>query len=128
VLKNIAIFFLSIYLLGTTPIGQLCKLPLLFEHFQEHQLENKNLSFISFLKMHYFNGDPKDADYDKDMKLPFKTVDFNSSACACVVFENPTFKLDNPRITKLVVKNLSKSKSWHSNSCLNAIWQPPRFV
>jgi hypothetical protein len=128
VIKGIAIFFLSIYLLGATPIGQLCKLPLLIEHYQEHQKENKDLSLIEFLKMHYFNGDPKDADYDKDMKLPFKTIDFNNSVSTFIAFEIPSFKIEKKIYTELSVQKFTTSDSWYSNSYLNAIWQPPRVA
>jgi hypothetical protein len=128
VIKGIAIFFLSIYLLGTTPIGQLCRLPMLLSHFQEHQKENKDLSFIGFLKMHYFNGDPKDADYDKDMKLPFKTIDVNTSISVYTAFEMPSFQIERQNFIDLKVNKFSTSDSWYSNSYLDAIWQPPRVA
>ncbi len=31
------------------------------------------ISFIAFLKEHYVQDDPSDADYARDMQLPFKT-------------------------------------------------------
>ncbi len=127
-IKCIAILFLFIYLLGATPLGQLCKLPMLIEHYQEHQKENKDISFLSFLKMHYFNGDPKDADYEDDMKLPFKTIDVNTALLAFVAFENPTFKLERSIFIELRVNKTTSSDSWHTNKYLSAIWKPPRTV
>lgn len=71
--RIIAILFLSLQLLTSTELCQLAKLPILLEHYKEHAQLNQGISFVTFLKMHYFNGDPKDADYERDMQLPFKT-------------------------------------------------------
>lgn len=126
--KGLAIFFLSVYLMGTTPVGQLCKLPLLFSHFQQHKAESENLSFIDFLKMHYFNGDPKDADYKDDMKLPFKTFEVNTSISPCIGFAVPYFKIERPQFISISSQKIPSSESWHSNAFLTAIWQPPRVA
>ncbi len=71
--KIIAISFLLVYLFSTTEAKQLLKLPLVFQHFKEHQKENKTISFLHFLKIHYLQGSPRDKDYNRDMQLPFKT-------------------------------------------------------
>jgi len=42
--KITAILLLGIYLLAATEAHQLLKLPKVFEHFAEHQLEDKNIS------------------------------------------------------------------------------------
>ncbi len=49
------------------------KLPVVFQHFAEHQQEDKNISFFHFLSIHYLHGSPMDKDHDRDMQLPFKT-------------------------------------------------------
>jgi hypothetical protein len=71
--KLFAISFLFIYLFSTTELHQLLKAPLLIEHFMEHREENKDITLWQFLYAHYAGDYVKDADYDKDMKLPFKT-------------------------------------------------------
>jgi hypothetical protein len=124
--KNISVFFLSIYLLSTTQLSELLKLPLLIQHFTEHQKETKDISFLIFLKMHYFNGDPKDADYDKDMKLPFKTTHVNTSISTYIAFESQSFQLKRQIYTELKIRVFTIFDSWYSNSYLNAIWQPPK--
>ena len=45
----------------------------MFQHYAEHQVEDKSISFIDFLDIHYMHGSPKDDDYDRDMQLPFKS-------------------------------------------------------
>lgn len=127
-MKCIVLFFLSVYLLGTTPLGQLCKLPLLFEHYQEHQLDNKNMSFLGYLRMHYFNGDPKVADYEKDMKLPFKSIEFNNIVSTYIAFEVPLYIIEKLIYTELQVQKYTTSDRCHSNTYLDAIWQPPRVA
>jgi hypothetical protein len=73
--KYLAFLMLFSYLFSTTELNEVLKVPVFIEHFIEHSQENPNLSFLGFIKLHYFNGDPKDADYETDMKLPFKKHD-----------------------------------------------------
>ena len=125
--KTIAILFLSIYLLATTEAHQLFKLPVVFQHFVEHQQEDSNISFLKFLDMHYMHGSPKDADYDRDMQLPFKKsadcVSVMASAAVpnqlAIVLEYPVFFIQQEKIELDHNKPLS--------SCLSNIWQPPKY-
>jgi hypothetical protein len=126
--RAIAILFLSTYLLSTTQLGELLKLPMLIEHFIEHKAENKAISFFTFLQMHYFNGDPKDADYDKDMKLPFKTVNVNPTAIAFCYNPNFSFNFSKPTFATIFKQKFPRTAVHFSSSYLDAIWQPPRLV
>ena len=74
-----ALFFFTLYLLSTTEASQLLKLPVIIQHYQEHQQLNKHISFFAFLDMHYMHGSPHDEDYDRDMQLPFKRADHHAS-------------------------------------------------
>ena len=92
-----------------------------------HEKENPKLSFIGFLKMHYFNGDPKDSDYEQDMRLPFKS----HNSCATVTFLSvPTlinhqdFKII---LYPIVIRINSLPDIHYSSYHLKAIWQPPKF-
>lgn len=101
---------------------------MLVSHYQEHHKENKKLGFIDYLKMHYFNGNPIDADHGKDMKLPFKNIDFNTSISAFIAFEMPSFQIQRQNFIEITIINLPSSDRWHANSYLDAIWQPPRIA
>ncbi|MEI6948551.1 hypothetical protein V9K67_15260 [Paraflavisolibacter sp. H34] len=68
-----AILLLSLQLLTHVGLYQLLKLPVLAQHYYEHQRTNKELSLLSFLKTHYFIDDTRNADYARDQQLPFKT-------------------------------------------------------
>lgn len=60
-------------------LDQLAKLPILFQHFAEHQERDKSVSLMQFLAMHYWGDDMNDNDNDRDMQLPFKKLDDHHS-------------------------------------------------
>ena len=68
--KWVSILLLSLYLLSTTELNQLLKLPVLIEHYLEHKNLNPEMTLVAFFKMHY-DHPVKDADYKTDRKLPF---------------------------------------------------------
>lgn len=117
--------FLSIYLLSSTQLKELLKLPILVEHFIEHKEKDTSICFLEFLCMHYAHGDVKDADYDKDMKLPFKSAENSHSS---VSFYLPaTFKQDFAIHFKEGKQKFPLYNSNYSSAYLSSIWQPPRI-
>jgi hypothetical protein len=120
--KAITILFLSIYLLSATEISQLLKLPKLIEHVKAHQL-----SLWEFLCIHYGQGNVFDADYNEDMKLPFKaennTVALTSSAYYPLL---STVSISVP--AEFPVKNsFAVTEQFVHSSYLSNIWQPPKI-
>ncbi len=81
---NTGLFLLVLYLATATPLAELVKVPVLFEHFQEHRQESPDISVLDFFRIHYFNGNERDADYSRDMQLPFKTFEASSAVLALV--------------------------------------------
>jgi hypothetical protein len=128
--KVIVIFLLSTIALSTTEFCQLLKLHVLVAHYQEHKAENSDLTFFSFLKMHYFNNNPKDADYDKDMKLPFKTTCIEHHVSVYVWEEISIFVNICCEKTKLIrffeQNRLFSEQNSLPSSYLTSIWQPPQ--
>lgn len=53
----------------------LLKIPVLIEHFKEHQQLDAEISFWSFIKLHYFDPLVVDEDYQRDRQLPFRDTD-----------------------------------------------------
>lgn len=127
ILKRIStIFLLSVYLFSATEAYQLLKLPVVFEHFKEHKAQDKNIDFLSFIVLHYFRGNPKDADYDRDMQLPFKTSD-NFVVSIIPVTIPAICKVILPpqkfiHTSDYILKNDKAAAAAH----LDAIFQPPR--
>ena len=99
--KCIVIFFLASYLFSTTQLCELLKLDNLIEHYVEHTNNDKNLTLWGFLCMHYSGDNIKDADYDKDMQLPFKTLDTcnHTAINFCTPIQDYQFK-ENIIVTK----------------------------
>lgn len=127
-IKVISYSLISIVLFATTPLKELAKLPLLIEHFIEHVEANPHLDIVSFLNMHYFNGDPIDEDYEEDMKLPFKTLDFSSSVVFLII---PSFhEAILPYVSKIVTNLTSPNykNDFSKSAALSSIWQPPKIL
>lgn len=124
--KKIAILFLSIYLCSTTEAHELLKIPVVFQHFIEHQQEDPQISAIQFLQIHYLQGNVKDKDYDRDMQLPFKTAGefFSSSASAFVPFSS-AIQIQYPSLPVIKVWSLHQPSLIFSAYQVN-IWQPPK--
>jgi len=124
--KLISIFFLSVYLFSITEAHQLLKIPIIFQHFAEHSSADNNINFLQFLGMHYFNGDPKDGDYERDMKLPFKT----SSDCvvSVVSVDVPETYYFIPPIEIPLAKNefCNRNDFFIPREILSNIFQPPK--
>lgn len=58
------------------PFKEVIKAPLLLIHFLEHVQDKPGMSFAEFFDGHYMQGIVLDDDFEKDMQLPFKGVDF----------------------------------------------------
>ncbi len=120
--------FLSAYLLTATEFNELFKLPLLVEHFMEHNEGNKQVSFWEFLCNHYSTTAIKDADSDEDMKLPFKSQSHfeKNNTINSICFD---FTVETNNLTSFIVKDfVIISEQFNNISSLNTIWQPPKFL
>lgn len=113
------------YLSTVTEFRQLFKLNSFIEHYKEHKAEDPSLSMLDFLDIHYGHGNVLDDDYEKDMKLPFKTTnsDFASSQWISTfqIMICPTFDLEYKESQSFTSKSMVLFPSY-----LSAIWQPPR--
>lgn len=61
-----------LFLNCTSELHQLFRIPLLFQHFRDHQAEDPSITFSGFLKLHYSGQHPADNDDNEDNQLPFK--------------------------------------------------------
>lgn len=101
------------------------KFPLLIEHFVEHRAENPQISVGDFLDMHYFTGHEKDADYDKDMQLPFKSFETSQTFVQMIFPKN--WDLNKPLFYGEVYHNFLYSENV-SISHINSIFRPPQII
>lgn len=132
--KAFSIFLLSLHLLAATDFMHLHKMPILVQHFFEHQLENSDITFIDFLAIHYFNGNVKDADFERDMQLPFKQADAHSLSFIYIApDENQSMPTNvyeenyqNFDLTHLSVSPNTTDERAISTQYLSEIWNPPK--
>ncbi|GAB3934816.1 hypothetical protein [Mucilaginibacter myungsuensis] len=79
-MKKVLLYFMLFLIAAeATEVDQLAKLPILFQHFAEHQERDKSVSLMQFLSMHYGGNDQDDNDNDRDEALPFKKLDAHHS-------------------------------------------------
>ncbi len=129
--KMFAILFLITYMLSTTELIQLLKLPVLVEHFAEHKAQSPDITFIEFITLHYkgdhLDNHPEDDDYDQDKKLPFITHNNVLTVCCTGV---PSFLFEvRKRIPQSgTLKRQVHNDLFKSNTYLSAIWQPPKYA
>lgn len=123
--RSFASFFLFIYLFANTELHELVKIGAFVTHFAEHKRENKDMTLLAFIQLHYFSGNTVDADYAQDMKLPFKATDCNN-ANASHTINLPDFFLQSPVVALETVKLPLYDPSALPSSHLSDIWQPPK--
>jgi len=115
-----------VYLCATTELYQLVKLPCLVQHFLEHREQDRNISLWRFLAMHYADKDIRDNDYDRDMRLPFKTHDGCTTA-SISVFTPQQFYTEIDRPASFETKQFPVQEvNFIASHYLSNIWQPPR--
>lgn len=124
--KILPIFFLFVYVVASTELHQLIRVPIFVAHYMEHQLANPAISLSDFIVLHYFSGNAKFADYARDEQLPFKNVKCPEVSIAIALPPD-----DFPQTTAKVFslsRNIVMRKSFlRSSSCYSSIWQPPRM-
>ena len=124
--KLISVAILSLYLITATEFYQLLKLPLLIDHFIQHKEENKSVTLLSFLQMHYIDPTVKDADYEQDMKLPFKTHSENAQhSILALIPQKSAAVLKKTYVEPRIF--LVQEELFSTSSYLSGIWQPPKF-
>ena len=122
--KWVSILLLSLYLLSTTELNQLLKLPVLIEHYVEHKNLNPEMTLVSFFKMHY-DHPVKDADYKTDRKLPF--IIHSTLSLVFTLNTDFSFEISGSDYKYFHIQNIpSLDENLYIKGYLQSIWQPPR--
>lgn len=125
--RILALVFISIYLFSATELHQFLKLPILVEHFSEHKQKDKSLTLLEFLCMHYVNESTKDTDYDKDSKLPFKTLDNCNNSNHVTLLPEQKFYFNSIQVNSEITILNNYYPQFSNTTFLKSIWQPPKF-
>lgn len=126
--KYLAITFLALYVFTSTEFHEIMKLPNLVSHYNEHKEENKNMTLWKFLCIHYAHGEVYDDDRDKDMKLPYKSIDCHASSL--VITLPPTHHYDL-QFNHSFDEEKKQTSYYHNTFCsdnFQSIWQPPKIA
>lgn len=108
----------------TTELHEFVKLPILFDHYSEHQQRDSKLKFLEFLSMHYWGDDMNDDDDTRDMELPFKKLEVNQMP---VHFLPPISGIKIKSTISQIQLNLPVYLSTHKpNPALSGLFRPPR--
>jgi hypothetical protein len=125
--KPIAILLLGLLLFTNLECYQFVKLPILFEHFKEHQAGNSQMTFWDFWTMHYSKGLTKDADYNRDQQLPFQTSNVSLIISSAGFILPPTYNVNfSLDLTENSLFTYYPEFVPQYNSA--DIFQPPRFI
>jgi len=124
--KGVAAIFLTVFLLSNTELHQFLKLPVLFEHFREHRLEDPSISFMAFLEMHYENI-VIDADYQRDQQLPFRDIDCDLSLVVTTDIPPQSIRIVSNEVPVISNPVFTKQDPVYSHQYLSDIFQPPRL-
>lgn len=127
--RTLHILLLSFYLLSTTELQELAKLPVLFQHYFEHKSLDRNITFFAYLEHHYNDIPHTDNDEARDNQLPFKTQSL-SAANALSPALPPSFSLSLKKVYQILPKQKILINNDHApNSAYTGkIWQPPKAV
>ena len=122
--KWVSILLLSLYLLSTTELNQLLKLPVLIEHYVEHKNLNPEMTLLAFFKMHY-DHPVKDVDYKTDRKLPF--IIHSTLSLVFTLNTDFSFEISGSDYKYFHIQNIpSLDENLYIKGYLHSIWQPPR--
>jgi len=123
--RFVAKLLLLIFLMQSTQLGELGRIPLLVSHFAQHCKLFPGTTVSGFLKMHYIDETVIDADYAQDMELPFKTpVNYQHSIPITTVPETVALNL-LPLI--FLRPTLPPYKNKPYAILLQSIFQPPKL-
>jgi hypothetical protein len=80
---------------------ELCKLPLLIEHYKKHKIEKGSLSLMDFFKDHYTKETKNDNNDNEDSQLPFKNIINNQPSQLYLPVSEPHIAFKNTNYIRL---------------------------
>lgn len=123
-MKLVLGFLLCIYVISSTQLVELAKLPSLYSHYLEHKKENHFLCFAEFISQHY-SAKTDHSDHSHS-NLPFKSCKENTVVSIQMPLNE--FSIEVSQSVCEVSETLNFFyKSRYTFQYLSAIWQPPKI-
>jgi hypothetical protein len=128
-LKQVISIFIALTLLVfSTGLQELAKLPVLFQHYFEHQSLNQEITFAKYLWEHYNSVPHTDADAARDNQLPFKSMDQSGTGLLSLDI-TPFYSFPIKLIAKVLLSTPSRYQGEHiPDASGGKIWQPPKSL
>ena len=124
--KWLVYILLSSFVLTSTDLVQVFRIPSLFIHFTEHK-NQQAISFKSFLADHYFDKNHTDHDTDQDNTLPYKSVITSLLYIFHITVPPVITKLDIKIFSIPQITKVTGLKAFHYSSMyLASCWNPPK--
>lgn len=125
--KILAIFLLCLYVFGATDAYQALKLPQFFSHYFDHKKKDPSITLTEFIRLHYQGKIVIDNDFDKDMQLPFKTMETDFCFSVSPIVPHP---VEIEPVTNIpIVRNyIIHNDNVFSLLSDRTIFQPPRVA
>lgn len=115
---------MGIHLTGNTEVGQIFRIPELISHYLQHHRQNSDISFFTFIAMHYGGDDGTTADDEYDGKLPCHNLRSNTLS----LLFSPMIKELAPQqqVSGFRPEFTSRTVRGISSQHVSRIFQPPR--
>jgi hypothetical protein len=101
-------------------LTEFCRIPLLIEHFEEHEKSNHEISFLTFLNEHYSQSDSSDSEHGN---LPFKSHMHTSTILLALDLRT---KVTEPKEFLSVQSFIFPSSIGNVANTTIAVFQPPQ--
>lgn len=132
--SKLGVFLLAaqiLVVLAPAPLQtELAKMDHLIQHFIEHRKQSSELSFLSFLSLHYGESFSQHQDDHDHADLPGKHGPIHTHAilCGCLISDLPENLKLELRLPPLQPKNIFPTDDAENDLLLaSGIWQPPRL-
>ncbi|MBN8667588.1 MAG: hypothetical protein J0M30_08795 [Chitinophagales bacterium] len=125
--KGTAAILLIVFTLSHTELHQFIKIPVLFEHFREHRIEDPGLGFLAFLRMHY-EKIVIDEDYSRDQQLPFRDADCGIISASATDIPPQAIRFERQSPNEFPLHFTPKRNIAYTHLHLADIFQPPRLA
>jgi hypothetical protein len=128
-LKKVASICIAVTLfVFSTGLQELAKLPVLFQHYFEHQTLNQEITFTNYVWDHYNNVPHTDADQDRDSQLPFKSMDKSGTGLVILdIMPGNAYPINV--LSQILLITPSIYAGHHiPDAAGGKIWQPPKVL
>lgn len=122
--KIVSILLLAVMLFSSSEFDQLVKVPALISHFLEHKASDKNLSFVSFIVLHYQSDFSHNDQDSKHHDLPFKSHECQGFSQLMVMDYHPAF--NHALFAQKSAEKPELVPGFYNSENVASIWQPPQ--